>query len=319
MFRQLTESPLVLHWRLSVESCCPVRTKARSLTSFLSTRQSILTICVRCSLLKELPNMNFTSRTLLAISLAAISTSLGTCGLWAADNPFVGDWKLNPSRSKLTDVMKVESLGANRYTFNFGSGPETIVLDGTDQPGHYGGTLSVAIEGNTWKVIRKRDGRMTVSAIWSLSQDGSALTDHFTGFNPNGSTTSLDYVYKRKGAGSGFTGEWVSTSETVNSVFVLQVRPYEGDGISFIEPSADVRRNVKFDGKDYPNLGPNVPPGSTSSIRRVNEHALEMTYKIYGKTLYTQQVELSSDLKTLTITRLIVGESEPNIRVFERQ
>ena len=35
---------------------------------------------------------------------------LGTGALWAADNPFVGDWKLNPSRSKLTDVMKLESL-----------------------------------------------------------------------------------------------------------------------------------------------------------------------------------------------------------------
>jgi hypothetical protein len=44
-----------------------------------------------------------------------------------------------------------------------------------------------------------------------------------------------------------------------------------------------------------------------------------MTYKINGNVLYTQQIELSSDLKTLTVTRLIVGESEPNIRVFERQ
>lgn len=105
--------------------------------------------------------MNFTSRRFLVISAAAISASIGTCALRAADNPFVGDWKLNPSRSELTDVMKVESLGANRFTFNFGSGPETIVLDGTVQSGHFGSTLSVAIEGDTWKVIRKRDGRMS--------------------------------------------------------------------------------------------------------------------------------------------------------------
>ena len=263
--------------------------------------------------------MNFSSRTFLTISLAAISISFGASALWAADNPFVGNWKLNPSRSKLTDVMKVESLGGNRYTFNFGSGPETIVLDGTDQPGLYGGTLSVGIERDTWKVIRKRDGRMLISAIWSLSEDGSSLTDHFTGFNANGSSYSLKYVYKRKGAGSGFAGEWISTTETVNSVVMLQVRPYEGGGLSFIEPAIDVTRSVKFDGKDYPNAGPNATPDSTSSIHRVNEHALEMTYKIKGKTLYTQQIELSPDLKTLTVTRLIVGESEPNIRVFERQ
>jgi hypothetical protein len=57
---------------------------------------------------------------------------LVTSTLWAADNPFVGDWKLNPSRSKLTDVMKVESAGGNKYTFNFGGGPVTIAADGTD-------------------------------------------------------------------------------------------------------------------------------------------------------------------------------------------
>ena len=263
--------------------------------------------------------MKFTSRTFLAISLAAISTSFGTCALWAANNPFVGDWKLNPSRSKLTDVMKVESVRGNKYTFNFGGGPQTIVIDGTDQPGGYGTTLSVTIEGDTWKVIRKRDGRVLLTAIWSLSPDGSTLTDNFTGFNPNGSSYNLNYAYKRKAGGSGFAGEWVSTSETVNSVIMLKVRPYEGDGLSFIEPSTDVTRNVKFDGKDYPNLGANATPGSTSSIRRVSEHAMEMTYKIDGKVLYTQQIELSPDLNALTVTRLIVGESEPNIRVFERQ
>jgi hypothetical protein len=44
------------------------------------------------------------------------------------------------------------------------AGPETIVVDGTDQPGHYGTTLSVVSEGDTWKVIRKKDGRMQISA-----------------------------------------------------------------------------------------------------------------------------------------------------------
>ena len=264
--------------------------------------------------------MKFTPRTFLAIGLLAISTTFATCVSWAANDPFVGDWKLNPSRSKLTDVMKVESLGSNKYAFNFGGGPEIIVLDGTDQPGGFGSTLSVAVEeSGNWKVIRKRNGRMLLSAIWNLSEDGSALTDHFTGFNPDGSTYSLDYVYTRKAGGSGFEGEWVSTSETVNSVVLMQVRPYKGDGLTFIDPSAQVTRNVKFDGKDYPNLGPNVTPGSTSSLRRVNERTMEMTYKINGKLLYTQQIELSSDSNTLTTTRHIVGESETNIRVFERQ
>jgi hypothetical protein len=245
---------------------------------------------------------------------------LGTGALWAANDPFVGEWKLNPARSKLTDQMKVESVGANKYVFDFGGGSETIVVDGTDQPGNFGSTLSVTVEGpGTWKVIRKKDGRMLITATWKLSKDGNTLTDDFTGIEPNGSTFNLNYVYKRTAGSSGFAGTWESTSETVNSVFVLQVRPYEGDGLSFIDPSEEETKNVKFDGKDYPNLGPNVVPGSASSVRRVNERTLEMTDKIDGKVMDAQQIELSSDLKTLTMTVHTVGRSEPNILVFERQ
>ncbi len=50
---------------------------------------------------------------------------------------FVGKWKLNPSKSKLTDVMKVDIAGKNRYAITFGPGAvDTVVADGSDQPGH---------------------------------------------------------------------------------------------------------------------------------------------------------------------------------------
>lgn len=97
-----------------------------------------------------------------------------TGALWAADDPFVGKWKLNPSKCKLVELMKVESVACNKYAFDFGGGtPETIVTDGTDQPGVFGTTLSVTIEGpDSWKVVRKKDGRMLLTANWKLSKDG---------------------------------------------------------------------------------------------------------------------------------------------------
>jgi hypothetical protein len=78
---------------------------------------------------------------------------------WAADNPFVGKWRLNPSRSKLSDEMKVERLSGNKYAFDFGSGhPETVVADGTDQSADFATTLAVTIEApNKWKVVRKKE------------------------------------------------------------------------------------------------------------------------------------------------------------------
>jgi len=165
--------------------------------------------------------------------------------------------------------MKVEAASANKYTFDFGGGyVETVVADGTDQSGSFGTTLSVTVEGpDTWKVVRKKDGRMLITAIWKLSKDGTTLSDDFTGYQPNGSTLNFYYVYKRTAGRSGFSGTWESTSEKVNSVFELEIRPYEEDGLSFIDPAEDSTVNMKFDGKDYPNEGPDATSGSTSSGR----------------------------------------------------
>ena len=86
--------------------------------------------------------------------------------LWAADDPFVGKWKVNPSKSKLYDEVKVEVSGANRYTFTFGPGQvDTVVTDGSDQPALGGSTLSVTVKGpNTWEVVRKMKGRTLLTA-----------------------------------------------------------------------------------------------------------------------------------------------------------
>ena len=227
---------------------------------------------------------------------------------WAADDPFVGDWKLNPARSNLSTKMKVESLGANKYAFDLGGNGnvETIVVDGTDQPGQNGTILSVTVEGpNAWKVVRKKGGRILLTANWSLSKDGNTLTDHLTGFDAKGSPEPMNYVFQRKGGGTGFVGTWVSTSETLNFVLVLQVRPYEGNGLSIIDTSTGNARKVKFDGKDY---------------RRVDEHTLDFTdKKANGEIADTQQLQLSSDLKTLIMTTRVNGQSDPQVLVFERQ
>jgi len=164
----------------------------------------------------------------------------------AADDPFVGQWKL----VKLTDEMKVTSVGANTYAFDFGGGAETIVLDGTDQRGGAGTTLSVAAVGPNWKVVRKQDGRTLLTATWTLSEDGKALRDHFTQFAPDGSSSTADYLYARKTAGSSFTGTWVGTITPLGAAIVLQVRPHESDGLSVIIPGQPDTTSVVFDGKE---------------------------------------------------------------------
>ena len=83
-----------------------------------------------------------------AFQLLLFYLCLVTGTAWAANDPFVGKWKLNPSRSKLTDQMKIEVAGANKYALDLGGGAiQTIVADGTYQPGLDGTTLSVTVEG----------------------------------------------------------------------------------------------------------------------------------------------------------------------------
>src|SRR5580704_4522702 len=253
-------------------------------------------------------------RLLLVACLAAGASA-------AATDPFLGEWKLNPSKSRLIDVMKVESVAGNKYAFDFGAGSaETITIDGTDQPGIAGTTLSVTGEGlDSWKVIRKKDGRVLLTAFWKLSKDGNTLKDDYTEFAPDGSSTNVKYVYQRTAGTSGFAGTWEGSSETMNSAIVLKVQAYEGDGLSFINASEGQTTNVKFDGRDYPKAGANVRAGSACSARRVNEDTLEMTDKLNGKITDTREIQLSADRKTLTMTVHVPGRREPDILVFERQ
>jgi hypothetical protein len=239
-----------------------------------------------------------------------LMTALVTDPSHAAIDPFVGQWKLDPSRSKLTDEMQVTRVGQNEYAFDFGGGkPETIVVDGTDQPGTAGTTLSVAAEGPNWKVIRKKDGRVVVTATWTLSKDGHSLTDDFTSFGQDGSPSNIKYVYKRMaGEQSGFAGTWVSTSEAVNSVFTIQIGPYEDGGLSITTPGGTT--NVEPHGKSE---------SGGKSAQRLNAHAVEIVHQSKGEITQTQQFTLSADLETLTLTIRAPGRTQPNTLVFERQ
>jgi hypothetical protein len=259
---------------------------------------------------------------------------LMTGTLWAADNPFMGKWKVDPSKSKLYDEMKVDVAGANRYVLTFGPGQtDTIVADGSDQPALSGTTLSITVKTpNSWEIIRKMRGRTLLTAYWTLSEDGKTLNDAFTQYLPdgmtifsqplpNGSTLFLPYVYERTAGNSGFLGTWDSESAKVKAGIELQIQPYEGAGLSFKRSDEEVAKMIKLDGNDYPDLDPNGgEKGTAYSGRRVNERNLEITEKFKGKVTGTRQIELSGDLKTLTVTVRLVGQNKPqSILVYDRE
>jgi len=256
-----------------------------------------------------------TFRLLLVSCLVASSA-------WAADNPFIGKWKVNPSKSKLNDEMQVEVAGINRYAITFAPGfVDTIVADGSDQPALSGTTLSITVKGpNHWVVVRKMKGRTLLTGYWTLSEDGKTLNDAYTEYAPDGSPSSIPYVYERTEGTSGFPGTWDSDSENVKAGIELQIQSYEGDGLSFNGPDAEINKKMKFDGNDYPDVDPNGNTASASSGRRVNERSIEITDKFKSKITGTRQIELSTDLKTLTMTVRLVGQNRPkSILLFDRE
>jgi hypothetical protein len=274
--------------------------------------------------------MRMLLRSLLALPVFCLA--IGT--LLAANDPFVGKWKVNPSKSKLYDEMKVEVAGPNKYALTFGPDQvDTIVADGSDQPALGGSTFSITVKGpNSWEVVRKMKGRTFITAHWTLSEDGKTLNDAFTQYlpdgttlfgqpMPNGSTLVLPYVYDRTAGNSGFAGTWDSASATVKKGIELEIQPYEGDGLSFKRSDEEMVKKIKLDGNDYPDLDPKGGDKDTGySGRRVNERTLEITDKFKGKITGTRQIELSTDLKTLTMTERLVGQSRPkSILVFDRE
>jgi hypothetical protein len=250
----------------------------------------------------------------IAGSLAAF---LAASSLWTANDPFVGKWRLDVSRSLIVDRMEIEAAGPNRYAFRFeGSPAETVVADGTDQPGLPGTTLSVKAEDSrTLKVVRKQAGRVIVSAAWKVSEDGRILRDDFAAVQPDGSSLTTNYVYRRTSGVSGFVGAWESTTPPVGLKFELQIQPYGGRGFSFVRQGST--KNVAFDGQDHAVTGP--AQGLTASGRRAGERAMEVTDKIAGKGLDTQAFELSRDGRTLTMHVRRAGQATPDLLVFERE
>lgn len=266
------------------------------------------------------------------LSLAVVCLIIAT--VWAANDPFVGKWKVDPSKSTLIDEMKVEAVGENKFVMTFSpDAVDTIITDGTDQPALGGTTLSVTVRGpNAWEVVRKMKGRTLLRAVWMLSDDGKTLNDAFTQYLPdgltlfsqplpNGSTLFLPYIYERTAGNSGFVGTWDSDSAKVKPGIELQIQPYEGNGRSFKRSDEEMAKNIKLDEKDHPEIdSKGKDKGIADSARRVNERDVEISYKYKDKITGTLRVELSTNLKTLTMTERLVGQSRPkSILVFNRE
>jgi hypothetical protein len=240
----------------------------------------------------------------------------------AADDSFVGKWKLNPDKSQLSGLTyKVEDAGNNKMTFKFGDTSETVSLDGKPHTTRFGSIWEITKkDANTFKWIRKIHGKTTSDATWTVAGDGATSTYDTTETRPDGSTSHDVITLKRTAGGSsGLMGTWESTEIKIGSPGTMEIEKSGTGGYSMKNPAYKEETDFKTDGKSYTPKGPNVAPGTTISAKQDGDNKMELTYKLKGKVTETDAWELSSGGKTLTETITFPGENKQEVDVFDRE
>ena len=175
-----------------------------------------------------------------------------------------------------------------------------------DGKGHVtksGETWSIKATGpNSWEWNSKRDGKVTATSKWTISEDGQTLTAIDKDMRPDGSTGRSQATLKRTGGTSGLAGAWESVSVKIMTPLSIEVAKWEGDGYAINNPAYKQHLRFKLDDKEYTPTGPRVPKGTTVGNNKTGDHSLELTYMLQGKTTETDRWELSADGKTLTQT-----------------
>jgi hypothetical protein len=257
----------------------------------------------------------------LRLFVLIVSLGLTSLKALAADDSFVGKWKLDPDKSQLNGLdYKIEDAGGGKYRFFFGDDEETLTLDGKAHLTKYGNAWSIKTTGpNSWESTFKRDGKTTSKAKWTVSDDGQAFTSVEENMRPDGTTGRSEATLKRTGGTTGLVGTWEGASVKVMSPLSIEMAKWQADGYSLINPAYKEHLNFKLDGKDYTPTGPRVAKGMTVSGSKVDDRTIELTYKLKGKTVETDRWELSADGKTLTDTIKYSGVNKPEVDVYGRQ
>jgi hypothetical protein len=253
-------------------------------------------------------------RAVLVITLVSVAIA-------AADDPFIGKWKLSLAKSKLTgQSIEIDEVSPEHWKFKEDEHTDVIFADGLDHTTHFGDSMAIAKkDANTWAITYKSGDRVLMDTIWKVSADGQNLTYTATGTRPNGQRFNNKMMLKRIAGTSGLAGTWQSTDVELSSPLEIWIFPYAKGGhvITFPERRQTVR--MKFDSKEYAEAGPTVPEGSTSSGRRIDERTIETTEKIKGKVIETAKATVSADGSTQTIVVTEPDDKTPVVLVYERE
>jgi len=221
---------------------------------------------------------------------------------FAADNPWVGTWKMDPAQSKLTgDTIHFASGTDGEMTYTEEGHASKFKMDGQSYKTWSGAEATWRkIDDNTFEENVKRNGVDLATVTWSVSPDGKSLKTESKGSNPDGSSFDNTEQHVRVSGTKGLVGSWKSTKANISDPETYQISDAGPDALQWDIPAIKGKLHATLDGKDNAPDGPTVPKGLTIALTRVSPNVLQMTEKMSGEVVTHSTMTLSPDGKKIT-------------------
>jgi hypothetical protein len=249
------------------------------------------------------------------IRLACLLTLISAVIATAADAPYFGKWKVNSSKSQLSDIVTIEKLPSGDYRFEESGFVYTFKLDGKEYPMPDGGTTSWKAASDTvWEVTNRANGK--TSASIKLVLNGDSMSSAATIPQADGKDITQTGKLKRISGGPGFVGKWRGTQADAGASW-LELTPDGADGLKVTAPNSLCV--AKFDGKPYPMTGATDGSKMTMSFRKTGASSFESSTFLDGKPYFKDVYVVSADGKVLTDTGTPVATKKPLKVVFDRE
>ena len=238
-------------------------------------------------------------KTMFACSLALCAALPAV----AADNPWVGTWKLDPAKSHFTGDTFTMSKGTDGK-MHYSDGSTTAYdfgLDGKEYPMIDDRMVAWTSSGDRdWDDTIKAKGTELVKNHYTLSADGKTLSIVSKGTKPDGSKFNDDSTYTRVTGTKGLAGKWRSTKVNISAPDQFIVSAKSGGIFHWDIPGYKESIEGKMDGSDLAITGPTVAPAMTVALKLPTPRSIHYTVKDKGKVVGYGIQTLAADGKSFT-------------------
>jgi hypothetical protein len=247
--------------------------------------------------------------------------SIFAAGTAAAQNPFVGTWKLNQEKSQLAgDTLKFNPAAGESIELAAAGITYSFRADGNPYAAP-SGNLAIwrQTSPDSWTTeYRKPDGKLMSSDNWKLSSDQKNLTVTSSGVKANGDLYTDTEEYARTAGTGGLLGAWKSTSVKLSSPNELTIQEAGLDGLILKIAALNSTAVTNFNGKEVAVDGPDIPTGLRLSLTRTGPYKFRLVEKLNGSLTDSSEYTVSADGQTMTAVGGAPGDP-PSTSVWEKQ